>query len=113
MRMMYINMCSRCNRDWYLDYDPEVQKINERAYQATNNNHTAGVHFPMDFANMFSSVFKFILFGSVISMLHPVIILLIAVGCTVNYIMSEWENMKFKIGDKLAIVSHPAVSVIR
>ena len=94
MRMIYINLCSRCNRDWYLDYDPKVQKMNERADQATTNNHTAGVHFPMDFAGMLSSILKFILFGSVISMLHPVITLLIAVGCAVNYGMSEWKNKK-------------------
>lgn len=94
MRMMYINLCSKCNRDWYLDYDPEVQKMNERAWQAISNNHAAGVHFPMDFANMLSSVLKFIFFGSIISMLHPVIILLVAVGCAVNYGMSEWERKK-------------------
>ena len=93
-QMQYIIACHRCNRDWYLDYDPKVQKMNKRATQAIEHNHTAGVHFPMDFANMLSSVLKFILFGSVISMLHPAIILLLAVGCAVSYSMSEWERKK-------------------
>lgn len=82
------------DRDWYHDYDPEVQKLNERANNAVSNNHTAGVHFPMDFSNMLTQIFNFLLFGTVVSLLHPAIILLLAVGCALNAAMGKWERRK-------------------
>ncbi|MDD6800381.1 MAG: ABC transporter ATP-binding protein [Firmicutes bacterium] len=91
-RMIYMWDYRKRDRDWYLDFDPEIQKMNERANNAVRDNHTAGVHFPMDFSNMLSQILNFLLFGSVISLLHPVIILLLAVGCMLNYFMSKWER---------------------
>ena len=49
------------DRDWYLDFEPETEKMNERADAAIQNNHTAGVHFPMDFSNMLAQLLNFIL----------------------------------------------------
>ncbi len=92
LRMKYIEFLNLRDRDWYLDLDPEVQKIYERSDRASN--HSAGAHFPMDFSNMLSELLNFLLFGSVISLLHPAIILLIAVGCAVNYSMSAFVRNK-------------------
>lgn len=94
MRMLYMMDNQRRSEDWYLQYDPEVQKMNERAWGACDNNHTAGVHFPMDFAGMAASVLNFVLFGSVISVLNPLIVLLLVLGCAVNYMMGAWERKK-------------------
>ena len=93
-RMDYMRDGEKRDRDWYLDYDPKVQKLDERARNAIANNHTPGVHFPMDFAGMLSSILNFILFGTVVSMLHPLVILLLVAGCAVNYGMSTWERRK-------------------
>lgn len=92
--MQYLWNKTLRERDWYLDYDPEVQKLNERADNAVSNNHTSGVHFPMDFANMLAQVLNFLLFGTVISLLHPAIILLLALGCLLNAAMGKWERRK-------------------
>lgn len=81
-------------RDWYHDYDPEARKAEERVQQGTQNNHGAGVHFPMDFANMLTQVLNFLLFGAVVSLLHPVILLLLALGCALNALMGKWERRK-------------------
>ncbi len=94
LRMFYMRECRRRDRDWYLDLDPEVQKMNERADNAVQNNHSAGVHFPMDFSNMITQILNFLLFGSVVSILHPVIILLLAVGCVLNYFIGKWESVQ-------------------
>ena len=94
MRMLYMMDIKARNEDWYLGLDPEVQKLNERAWGVCNNNHTAGVHFPMDFAGMVASVLNFVLFGSVISILNPLIVLLLMFGCAVNYMMGAWERKK-------------------
>ena len=94
MRMLYMMDIKARNEDWYLDLDPEVQKVNERAWGTCNSNHTAGVHFPMDFAGMVASVLNFVLFGSVLSILNPLIVLLLMFGCAVNYMMGAWERKK-------------------
>lgn len=94
MQMIYMYQKKRREQDWYLDYDPEFQKLDKRGYAAITNNHTAGVHFPMEFSDILGMLLKFILFGSVISMLNPLILLLLAGGCTVNYAMSAWERKK-------------------
>ena len=93
-QMWYIWMKYERDRDWYHQYDPEVQKLNERADNAAANNHTAGVHFPMDFADMLTQILSFLLFGAVVSILHPVIILLLALGCALNAAMGKWERRK-------------------
>lgn len=82
------------DRDRYLGYDPEVQKWNERAQNASGDNHTAGVHFPKYFTDMLSEILKFLLFGTVISVLHPLIILLLAAGCALNAAMGKWERRR-------------------
>ena len=92
--MQYILLKRERDRDWYHEYDPEVQKSDERAGNAANNNHTAGVHFPMDFSNMLTQILNFLLFGAVVSLLHPAIILLLALGCGLNAAMGKWERRK-------------------
>lgn len=93
-RMKYMWNLRKRDRDWYLDFEPEIQKMNGRVGKAIRNNHTAGAHFPMDFANMLSQILNFLLFGSVISLLHSVIIVLLAIGCVLDYFMSEWVRKK-------------------
>ena len=94
MQMHYRYFGMRRDRDWYLDYDVEVEKLNERADKAIMNNHSAGIHFPIEFSNMLSQILNFLLFGSVISLLHPIIIVLLAVGCGLNFLMQKWEHKK-------------------
>ncbi len=93
-QMTYIWKKYRRTRDWYHIYNPEIQKLDERAGSAVNNNHTAGVHFPMDFSNMLTKLLSFLLFGTVVSLLHPVIILLLAAGCALDAAMEKWERRK-------------------
>lgn len=81
-------------RDWYHDYNPEARKAEERVQQGTQNNHGAGVHFPMDFANILTQLLKFFLFGAVVSLLHPAVLLLLALGCGLNALMGKWERRK-------------------
>lgn len=91
VRMRYILEKKLRNQDWYQEYDAELQKLTQRANNAVNGN---GMCFPMEFSNMFAQLLKFILYGSVVSMLHPVIILLLAAGCAVNYWMDKWYREK-------------------
>lgn len=94
MQLIYMYNQYQRTRDDYLDYDPELVELEERGTAAISNNHAAGVHFPMDFANLAGTVLNFVLFGSVISMLNPMIILLLAAGSAVNYAVGAWERRK-------------------
>ena len=93
-QLYYILSKYERDRDWYHEYDPEMKKLDERAGNATSSNHAAGVHFPMDFADMLTQILSFLLFGAVVSILHPAIILLLALGCALNAVMGKWERRK-------------------
>ena len=93
-QMMYLWQSKRRDRDWNHEYNPDVQKIDERSRSACQNANTAGAHFPMDFANIISRLLNFVLFGSVISMLNPVIIILLVAGCMLNYWAEKWRRQK-------------------
>lgn len=92
MRMIYDMHTYLRSRDYYLDFDPKVQESDRRGMRAVGDNHTAGVHFPIDFAEMVSTVLRFFLFGAVISMLSPWIVLLLILGCIINFFMAKWEQ---------------------
>lgn len=105
-RMLYDRKVYLRNRDPYLDYSKNVQEADTRANNAVRNNHTAGIHFPMDFASMLATILKFFLFGTVISLLNPWIILILAVGCAVNYFMAKWEReANYKTRDARNLIS--------
>jgi len=89
-QMTYLWQCKRRDRDWNHEFDPEVQKSDERC----RNPYTAGAHFPMDFAQIIEAILNFILFGSVISLLNPSIILLLVLGCVINYFAAKWRRQK-------------------
>ena len=80
------------NRDWYLQYSKEVQELDQRAEKAVDTNHAAGVHLPMDFAAILATILNFLLFGGVVSMLNPWIVVLLAFGCAITYFMTAWER---------------------
>ncbi len=91
-RMQYDKSAFYRRRDFYLDYEPSVQELDQRAGAALRDNHTSGVHFPMEFARLAADILKFFLFGAVISVLSPWIVLLLAAGCAVNYFCAKWER---------------------
>lgn len=82
------------DRDFFLKYDPEIKKLDERAGNAAGSNHSRGVHFLMEFPLMVAVVLKFLFFSSVLSMLSPWIILLVAAGSIANIPLSAWERRR-------------------
>lgn len=90
--LLYQQLSNQRTRDWYLQYSKEVQELDQRAFKAVDTNHAAGVHLPMDFAAIVATILNFLLFGGVVSMLNPWIVVLLAVGCAVSYAMTAWER---------------------
>lgn len=93
-RMICLLECHMLDRDFELSFMPEIKKLDERAGEATRNNHTRAVHFPMEFSNTISLVLKFALFGTVLSMLSPWLILLIALCSVANLPLAAWERKR-------------------
>lgn len=100
---MQYDLVSRLrDRDCFLEYDPEIKLMDERAARSTKR----AVDFPLGFADMVSTVLQFFLFGSIISFLSPWIILMLAVGCGISYAMSAWERKRgFETRDRINMVS--------
>lgn len=89
------------DRDSFLEYDPKVKQLDERARPSFRV-----ISFPLDFAAMVSTILKFFLFGSIVSLLSPWIILLTVVGCAVSYLMSAWVRKRnYETEDRLNIVN--------
>ncbi len=82
------------DRDFFLQYDPEIKKLDERAGETTGNNHTRGIHFLMEFPLMVAVALKFLFFSTVLSTLSPWIILLVAAGSFANMPLSAWERKR-------------------
>ena len=90
-RLRYMLEKKYREQDWYQQYDPELRRLNQRADNAAQLH---GDCFPVEIANLLTQLLKFLLYGSVVSMLHPVIILLLVAGCAVNYWMNKWYREK-------------------
>lgn len=67
--------------DYYLRMEEANVKIFERASATTRDNHTAGIHFVEYFAYIVIDILSFILFGSMVAILNPFIVILLAAGC--------------------------------
>lgn len=93
-RLQYQHRKSLLERDFYLDYDPMVRSKDERARRSIESNHARAVHFPMDFSDMISVVLRFFLFGACLSLLDPLIVVLLIMGCVVNLPLSVWERRR-------------------
>lgn len=98
-QMMYLWQWKRRDRDWSHEFDPDVQKSDERSQKAFQSSNTAGTHFPMDFANIIAALLNFLLFSSVISLLNPLIVVFLALGCMLNYYADKWRREK-NLSDK-------------
>lgn len=93
-QMTYMWQCKRRDRDWNHEFNPEVQRSDERCKNVIGASNTAGVYFPLDFAEIISSVLNFILFSSIISLLNSSIVLLLLIGCIINYFAAKWRRQK-------------------
>lgn len=94
LKMRYDYNARQRDMDYYLQLDVDNREIIDRAYAAVKDNHTAGVHFIEYFANIITNILSFLLFGAVVSTLHPVLLIVLIVGCLINYYMAMWQRKR-------------------
>ena len=80
--------------DYFLDLNPDYKIKQDRAYGVTQNNHTAGVHFVSYFADIVVHILSFVFFGTVVAGLSPILLVVLIVGCIVDFRMGVWLNKK-------------------
>ena len=85
MFLMYRLSVARRDFDWYLEYDPEVHIKKMRADESWK-----GAHLHRHFSDILVSLLEFLLFGTVVTMLHPMFFLLIAGECAVDFAVRSW-----------------------
>lgn len=80
-------------KDFLLNYDKEYLKLYDRAFQVLGNgmNGSPGL-FVIRFSDMAANVLCFVLFGSVISMLSPWILLLLVAGSLITMIPRRYQQ---------------------
>lgn len=86
-------MKAEMQKDFFLYYDPEYKKIKNRVSQILGNlaDGSPG-RFVIRFSDMAANVLCFLLFGSVISMLSPWIILLLVAGSLITLLPRRYQQ---------------------
>ncbi|MCL2462676.1 MAG: ABC transporter ATP-binding protein/permease, partial [Defluviitaleaceae bacterium] len=72
--------------DYELVEDTEFKKIYEKAMKATQSNHTMAANMPRTVSAWLVNAMGLILYGSVISMIHPAILLFLAMTAGINWL---------------------------
>lgn len=116
LRFAHMTFGELHSKDYYLLYDEEFQKKLSRADDACFSG--KGTQFFGELGNIAVNIICFVLFGSVISLLSPWVLLLITVGCLINFFAQRWkQNYHFahreerdSIEKKLNYTTHSALS---
>ena len=81
----------RRKKDFYLNYEKTTQEAHNRAINACDN---YDVSLPTAIADMAVNVICFLLFGSVISTLSPIVLVLLIVGSAISFLTLRWKQNK-------------------
>ena len=86
-------MKAEMQKDFFLHYDPEYIKIYDRVRQILGNGADGSPgRFVIRFSDMVANVLCFLLFGSVISMLNPWILVLLVAGSLVTMLPRRYQQ---------------------
>ena len=83
----------------YLE-DPKYHALSQKAWTAVENNHTKTCNFPSILADFLENIILFVVFGGVLSTLHPIIIGLIIASTFVSYIpQKSYQKYEYQTRD--------------
>lgn len=89
LRLYHMFFGEMLSKDYYLLYEEEFQKKQKRANEAR---YSKGSAFFIEIGNLITSIICFFLFGSVVSMLSPWVLLLLTVGCLISFFTERWKQ---------------------
>ena len=92
---MYVGIRARMlDMDRFLHLDEEINKKINRAQKSVSNNHASALHFTQFVADFVLNVLTFVLFGSVISLLNPLVLVLIVASGLGLFFLEKWRSKK-------------------
>ena len=80
--------------DRFLHLDSETNKKINRARESVNSNHAGPINFTQWVAQLIQNVLNFVLFGTVISLLNPLILILIVASSLGLFFLEKWRTKK-------------------
>jgi len=100
--MMYSLQELQMKLDYQSHLKPETIEIFDRAWSATHSNSGgAGVNFIRHFCRIVRNILNFMLFGTVIVNVHPILLLLLIAGCAVTWFLSRWlQKAHYRLRDE-------------
>lgn len=84
-KYFYLTEEKRLLMDYEMMEDPGVKKLEDKAEEAVNNNHTPAMNLPRALALLAVNVLGFLLYGGVITSVQPLILLLLILSAAVNW----------------------------
>lgn len=71
--------------DYELMEDPELKTLEDKVMRAGANNHTPALNMPRALVRLIVNILGFLLYGSVIVSIHPLILLLLVISAVINW----------------------------
>ena len=74
--------------------DTEYRTLMQRAQSASSGNASPAIQFPNHFTRLIQNILSFALFGGIISLLNPLILIIIAVCTVINFYLLKYKREK-------------------
>lgn len=71
--------------DYELTEDPDVKTLEDKASRASQSNHTPAHNIPRTLVRLITDILGFVLYGSIITAIHPVILVLLILSAVINW----------------------------
>jgi ABC-type multidrug transport system fused ATPase/permease subunit len=78
-------MVKRMTMDYELMEDPDVKVLEDKASRAGRSNHSPAHNIPRTLVRLTTNILGFLLYGSVITSIHPVILILLVLSAVINW----------------------------
>ncbi|MGE5677232.1 MAG: ABC transporter ATP-binding protein, partial [Pseudomonadota bacterium] len=78
-------MVKRMTLDYELMEDPDVKVLEDKASRAGQSNHSPAHNMPRILVRLATNILGFLLYGSVITSIHPAILLLLVLSAVINW----------------------------
>jgi len=104
--------------DYELLEDPEVKKVFDKGSRVLQSNHTLPNNIPRSVVNVLVNLFGLILYGGVITTIHPLIIILLAASAGINWLFLSaarryYDKNREEESDKRGKIWHTANALLR
>ncbi len=79
------SMAKQMTMDYELMEDPDVKVLGDKAARAGQSNHSPANNIPRTIVRLATNLIGFVLYGSVITSIHPLILILLSLSAVINW----------------------------